>query len=93
MWAEGKIALLNLRSVVVIALAVAVGGLAAGLTYLSVHRVADAILAGLGAAGAGLLTLDRVVGTCCPLDQYGTVVCRCHPEVQRRTRRAESDVG
>jgi len=54
--------LLGVRAALVMLLAFVVGVVAGGLTFLQVHSVAAAVLAGGGAAGAALVIFDQIVG-------------------------------
>ncbi len=54
--------LLTVRAAVVLLLALVVGLLAGGLSYLMGHSLPSAVLSGGGAAGAGLMLFHSVIG-------------------------------
>jgi hypothetical protein len=54
--------LLPLRSALIVLIAMIVGFVVGGLTLLAEPSVPKALLAGIGAAAAALLPLDKVIG-------------------------------
>lgn len=52
---------LTLRSALVLLLGVIAGAVAGALTYAARRSLAEAVLAGLGAAGAAVLFFDRLI--------------------------------
>ncbi|SEE62721.1 hypothetical protein, partial [Streptomyces sp. TLI_105] len=55
--------LLTARAAIVVTMVGLIGAPVAWLTYLSDHGLAAAALAGLGAGGAGILGLNKVIGS------------------------------
>ncbi|MGW8768358.1 hypothetical protein ACWGN5_38435 [Streptomyces sp. NPDC055815] len=60
--AEDGPVLLTARAAIVVTMGGLIGVAVACLTYLADHGLAAAVLAGLGAGGAGILGLNKVIG-------------------------------
>jgi hypothetical protein len=54
--------LVLLRLALIVVIAMVIGGVIGSLTWLAVHSVPQAVLAGLLGGGAAVLPLDKLIG-------------------------------